>query len=87
MKEYVSFDEVKNLDNKIMDAVFLFNGDSTSLYIPFLDTGSKIKIGNLDSFQVSFNNKKTHSKWIKKKVNKFSVTAEIHDMLVLYLFF
>lgn len=89
IKENIVMRQVPNLDNEIMDAAFMFNGDTSNLCIPFWETGCNQKIGSVDSFRIGFGNK-TYTSWIKlkdKRTNLIEVTAQVHDVLALYLFF
>lgn len=89
LKENISFSLVKNLDGDIMDAIFYFNGDTTRYCIPLLESGCDKKVGTIDSFKIGFSHE-SYTPWFKlknKKNNLLDVSANVHDVLALYLFF
>lgn len=88
LKDHLTFDLVKNLDGEIMGAVLQFNKDTSVSCDPLIENGCVKKVGEVNSVKVQLTTEAS-SKWFplkNKKANWIEVTAEVHDLLGLYLF-
>lgn len=90
IKDEIVFGLVKNLDGEIMNASLFFDNDTTKSCDPLMEKGCTRKVSSsIKSFKVQFNGNAS-TKWYKLKrgkANLIEITANVHDVLALYLFF